>query len=464
MDRTESLPSLSDRGRGLAELKGHDPMDRRLEVEKKERYAQALREQMAYNSACRGNTPERESANTPQWGPSVTSSVTCAMPLSLSPSLDTPPASVTRRARVTGPLGQDSSMYTADKVAEVQDVMRQRIQMLQDEQHRQWQSVQAALQQVRDAAEQAVQQQLEAAWEGHAAQLREALAEMGSSRRESAADLAALRHEVQLLTMQGREHKTQLDVHTSEIERLKKSHEDCAHFRAQVLQEQRSLSEAMTRLAAEVREGVAQLRAEQHELARKVGDVPGQLRQLRDEVPRLASQAARDVVERNMRLLEPAPAPAPAPPPPATQHHFPAEVSEEAFAVLRNAEGELYELPALQNVVGRSPTCNVCIAASQAVSNKHASVDIDREGKSSLKDMGSRNGTFLNDHRVPPGAGLVIRSGDSIRLGGDGPTYIFEFGPAYYARWPSEPERVRNGARTAAAGAASAFRRPSPNR
>lgn len=619
MDRTDSLPALSERGRGLAELKGHDPLDRRLEVEKKERYAQALREQMAYNAANRGNTPDTESAGALPWGMNGLTSGVTGLPPALP--LASSPGGLTRRSRGNTPLTgvHDQSLHTADRLAEVQDVMRQRMQMLQEEQHRQWQTVQAALAQqliaARDAADQAVAKQLEAANEAHAIDLRKALAELGSARHESAAasqrvaslagdlaavrrehersstqgredqhkqmqsmqaalqqqmagvreaaehavrlqleaaskgqaaalrqalaevdaarreavvaeqrtsglqeevavlrreqqrlvalgeDLTALRRNVERLTMQSKDHQSLLEVHTAEIERLKLAHQDCARFQAEVLREQRSLCDAASRLNAEFHEvsrqnqeaarqmqqyggalerlhvarqedqralgelareqraaaeAMAQLRVDQQELSRRANDVPGQFRKLHEELQWLAAQGAHQVFEKHIRpSAEQAPLPSP-------QLIFPAEVSEEAFAVLRNSEGELYELPALHNTVGRSAACNVCIASSQAVSNRHASVDIDREGKSSVKDLGSRNGTFLNDHRVPQDAGLVLQSGDSVRLGVDGPTYTFEFGPAYYARWPREPERVRAGRGTASA--SPALRRHSPNR
>jgi len=134
--------------------------------------------------------------------------------------------------------------------------------------------------------------------------------------------------------------------------------------------------------------------------------------------------------------------------------------------VLRNNEGECFELPDVQNAVGRGAACNVCIPGSQAISNRHASISIDREGVSSVKDLGSRNGTFLNDRRVPQDSSYVVQSGDQIQLGIDGPTFLFEFGPAYYARWPQDPERIRSQAARSAptpAGPRHQSSSPAPN-
>lgn len=41
------------------------------------------------------------------------------------------------------------------------------------------------------------------------------------------------------------------------------------------------------------------------------------------------------------------------------------DVSETAYAVLRGPEGELHELPGLENVIGRSTACDTCIPGSQ---------------------------------------------------------------------------------------------------
>jgi len=387
--------------------------------------------------------------------------------------------------------GGDANRVTAEKLAQVQEIMRQRLHSLQDEQHRQWQRVQEALREnmglQREAAEQQVQRSIEAALD---AQVRPLMGELASARREfeaqsaranaTADDLAALRHMVEYLQAQREQHHGQLNDHTAEIERLKLAHQECARRHSDTEQGLRAVYEALAKMRAEhdglakrmadvlrtigqhgtdiddlrrrhedcararaetaqqqraLNDVVSQLKAELEGLSRRVADVPGLIRNVRDEVVRIAERAARDICER-MRP-EPVPVPSPAP-----KTMILPEVSEEAYAVLRNSEGEQYELPGLQNVVGRSAACNAVITHSQAISNRHASVDFDNDGRVSVRDLNSRNGTFLNDRRCPQDAGIVIHSGDSIRLGVDGPSYTFEFGPAYYARWPAEPVRV----------------------
>ena len=55
---------------------------------------------------------------------------------------------------------------------------------------------------------------------------------------------------------------------------------------------------------------------------------------------------------------------------------------------------------------------------SKTVSRRHALV-VTREGKWWIADTGSFNGTFLNEHRVPPGVALQLRHADRIRLGSE---------------------------------------------
>ncbi|CAJ1352346.1 unnamed protein product, partial [Effrenium voratum] len=145
-----------------------------------------------------------------------------------------------------------------------------------------------------------------------------------------------------------------------------------------------------------------------------------------------------DGVQRARPATPPPSAPVPPEPMP--------DVSENAYAVLRGAEGELFELPSLENVIGRSAACDTCIPGSQAVSNRHMQVGFASDGTASIRDLGSRNGTFLNDHRVTATA-LVMKSGDAVQLGVDGPSYVFTWGPAYYARWPREMQRASRGSR-----------------
>eukprot|EP00929_Paragymnodinium_shiwhaense_P025144 TRINITY_DN15279_c0_g1_i4.p1 TRINITY_DN15279_c0_g1~~TRINITY_DN15279_c0_g1_i4.p1 ORF type:complete len:561 (-),score=109.06 TRINITY_DN15279_c0_g1_i4:106-1788(-) len=522
MRRTpESLPALdSGRGFGLAEIKGRDPMDRRVEVEKKSKYAQELREQMADNQRrlnSGGSGRHRDESPGPsQWGsasaraPSAhgtgsevfnVESGTWAgggqPPVPYSPEMNAArrsghgtPLISSHRSGCATPLRPEAH-DTADKVSQVQDIMRQRLQHLQDEQHKQWQRIQAQLQDcmkdAREAAEQAVQRRMQ---ESLDAQVRPMLEEVGLMRREVQGqsqradrlveDLTDLRRAVERLQAESQDHGSQLTHHTSEIERLWAAHQECCSFRAEMQRDIASMRDLLSSVRSEQAEvsqrvadamrsvnahaadidhlkrsnedfkrfrdevvqerratndAIAQLRSGQEGLSHKVAELPNLIKKLQGDVGRIMAQMNRQP--------EPAPPPTPAPVPtmPAVPT-FPPEVSEDAYALLRNADGELYELPALKNVVGRAASCDAVIAGSQHISNRHACVEFDRDGRASIRDLESRNGLFLNERRVPMEAGLVMESGDSLQLGVDGPTYVFEFGPAYYARWPAEPVRV----------------------
>ena len=84
-----------------------------------------------------------------------------------------------------------------------------------------------------------------------------------------------------------------------------------------------------------------------------------------------------------------------------------------------------YDVKSMTVKIGRAPECNVQIPAEHgaSVSRVHAEVSI-QEGGVSVKDAGSRNGTFLNGKRLE-GPHPLARS-DLIMLGSGGPTFSVE--------------------------------------
>lgn len=85
---------------------------------------------------------------------------------------------------------------------------------------------------------------------------------------------------------------------------------------------------------------------------------------------------------------------------------------------LRGPWGEI-ELGADPLVIGRaSPVPRVAdaLAPLDIVSRRHAEL-VRADGLVWLADAGSANGTFLNDARLEPGTPVVVRPGDTIRLG-----------------------------------------------
>ena len=65
--------------------------------------------------------------------------------------------------------------------------------------------------------------------------------------------------------------------------------------------------------------------------------------------------------------------------------------------------------------IGRTPEATLCIS-HLAVSQRHAEITY-ANGCYLLRDLKSRNGTFLNDNRLEPYSVLIINPGDQIRIG-----------------------------------------------
>jgi DNA-binding winged helix-turn-helix (wHTH) protein len=74
--------------------------------------------------------------------------------------------------------------------------------------------------------------------------------------------------------------------------------------------------------------------------------------------------------------------------------------------VLRLGEGE--------NVIGRDPECQVWLDV-RGVSRRHACIRVIGEA-ATIEDLGSKNGTSVNDS--PVGPAQPLSDGDSLRLGG----------------------------------------------
>ena len=80
----------------------------------------------------------------------------------------------------------------------------------------------------------------------------------------------------------------------------------------------------------------------------------------------------------------------------------------------RARKGQAYQLDGDEMTVGRASGCQVTLQDDYA-SSLHARV-FRRDGGLFLEDLGSTNGTFLNDRKV---AGTVaMRRGDRVKIGG----------------------------------------------
>jgi S1-C subfamily serine protease len=79
--------------------------------------------------------------------------------------------------------------------------------------------------------------------------------------------------------------------------------------------------------------------------------------------------------------------------------------------------------------LGRAATNTLALpeALYPHVSNHHARITLDASGAPMVEDLGSRNGTFVNDSRVQR---ALLRDGDILRLGAQGPQFVVELGDA----------------------------------
>ncbi|HEU4993423.1 MAG TPA: FHA domain-containing protein [Gemmatimonadaceae bacterium] len=86
---------------------------------------------------------------------------------------------------------------------------------------------------------------------------------------------------------------------------------------------------------------------------------------------------------------------------------------------------QLYEVQARTVKLGRAPECNVQIPPDHgaSVSREHAEIAI-HDGGVMLRDIGSRNGTFINGQRID--AAHPAAKSDRITLGSGGPTYAID--------------------------------------
>jgi hypothetical protein len=102
-------------------------------------------------------------------------------------------------------------------------------------------------------------------------------------------------------------------------------------------------------------------------------------------------------------------------------------------------------------VIGRLPTCEICIDDDPLVSRYHANLSY-RDGMYVLADMGSSNGTYLNGEIVTEDT--ILQSGDAITVG------IHEI---MVRSGHNFPEHLRRNSRQAGKGTAPGASNTSPN-
>lgn len=90
--------------------------------------------------------------------------------------------------------------------------------------------------------------------------------------------------------------------------------------------------------------------------------------------------------------------------------------------------------PGARCVLGRSRACAL-VLAEPTVSAEHAVLFLGLDGRWCVRDLGSRNGTFVDEQRIQGGAVVGLHPGSVLRLGARARpwTLVDETGPAAYA-------------------------------
>ena len=157
--------------------------------------------------------------------------------------------------------------------------------------------------------------------------------------------------------------------------------------------------------------------------------------------PRLTVVATNDVVGATLAehpaydLLKESSA-APAAPPVAR----PPEARPYGITLIATATGKRFEAKGTRIRLGRGKECEVrpVEGGEGVVSRVHAELTVGPSGGLSLRDVGSKNGTFLNGDRINDP--MPVRLGDRITLGPGGPVLMVEgigTGPMKAAQRPA---------------------------
>ncbi len=110
--------------------------------------------------------------------------------------------------------------------------------------------------------------------------------------------------------------------------------------------------------------------------------------------------------------------PPPAAPPPASVPISPAEAGFDRL-IITAADGQSRSIPLSKDVyiIGRDDDRDVVLPGSSKVSRSHARLERSFDGKYRLIDLGSTNGTFVNEQRLPANSPEAIAPGQQFRIG-----------------------------------------------
>src|SRR5687768_7419551 len=109
-------------------------------------------------------------------------------------------------------------------------------------------------------------------------------------------------------------------------------------------------------------------------------------------------------------------------------------------------QGRRYELKGDKYILGRHPDCDIIIEVG-AVSRNHCQVVRDGQGYA-IEDLGSRNGTFVNEEQSKVEGRRLLRQGDVLRVCEVSFTFLSDTPAAAEVRQPTTgaPARMIDGA------------------
>lgn len=103
-----------------------------------------------------------------------------------------------------------------------------------------------------------------------------------------------------------------------------------------------------------------------------------------------------------------------------------AKEQEACLIIIRGKpQGHRFFLTQDQMIIGRDPAADI-VVGDQSISRKHAKVTKE-EGKVTLTDLGSINGTYVNDKKIDPSIPILLAKEDMVKLGN---SIILKFLPA----------------------------------
>lgn len=100
------------------------------------------------------------------------------------------------------------------------------------------------------------------------------------------------------------------------------------------------------------------------------------------------------------------------------------DLTPRLMVILGHEAGRTFRIGFGDSTVGREKTCHFALN-DPSISRVHASINRAESGEVRVTDLSSRNGTFINDHRVEQNG--VLSHGDIIRVG-NVLLKFFEFG------------------------------------